>query len=366
MPKRGSPPNSRLHLKAGELVEVRSREEILATLDDRGRLENLPFMPEMLAYCGRRFRVYKRADKTCDNIGDWSIRRLNDAVFLDGVRCNGADHGGCEAGCLIFWKEAWLKRPDAASPPPDKHPHCSIDALLAAAQSIDSRGKMRYTCQATEVRRFTTYLKIWDPRQYWRDLRSGNLQRRLGNGSAEQRLLECLLGVVTLVRALIIALFNEIQIRRHGRCYPFFAGKLSKTPVESLDLRPGELVHVRSQAEIVATLDRNNCNRGLPFTAEMLPYCGGIYRVARRVHRIVDEKTGFMLHLGTPCIILEGVICTAEFRRLCPRAIFHYWRECWLSRATACPISHSSDVHDECSQTCLPRAAPMTEPMAAE
>ena len=52
-----------MELRVGELVEVRSAEEILPTLDGRGAYEALPFMPEMLRFCGRRFRVYRRADK---------------------------------------------------------------------------------------------------------------------------------------------------------------------------------------------------------------------------------------------------------------------------------------------------------------
>ena len=35
-------------LKAGDVVEVRSREEILGTLDSHGRLDGLPFMPEKI------------------------------------------------------------------------------------------------------------------------------------------------------------------------------------------------------------------------------------------------------------------------------------------------------------------------------
>jgi hypothetical protein len=34
-------------LRRGDLVEVNSPAEILATLDERGDLEGLPFMPEM-------------------------------------------------------------------------------------------------------------------------------------------------------------------------------------------------------------------------------------------------------------------------------------------------------------------------------
>jgi hypothetical protein len=57
-----------LGLRVGELVEVRSAREIRARLDASGTLDALPCMTEMLAFCGRRFRVYKRADKTHDTI----------------------------------------------------------------------------------------------------------------------------------------------------------------------------------------------------------------------------------------------------------------------------------------------------------
>jgi hypothetical protein len=40
-----------LNLRVGDVVEVRSRDEILRTLDERGTFESLPFMPEMLKYC---------------------------------------------------------------------------------------------------------------------------------------------------------------------------------------------------------------------------------------------------------------------------------------------------------------------------
>jgi len=41
-------------LKAGDLVEIRSAEEIFATLDDDGCLDRLPFMAEMLRSRTRR------------------------------------------------------------------------------------------------------------------------------------------------------------------------------------------------------------------------------------------------------------------------------------------------------------------------
>ena len=104
-----------LKLSTGDWVEVRSKEEILRTLDSQGQLDGMPFMPEMFAFCGKRFQVYKRAHKTCDTVFPVRGRRVDRAVHLE-TRCSGQAHGGCQAGCLIFWKEAWLRPLDGTSP----------------------------------------------------------------------------------------------------------------------------------------------------------------------------------------------------------------------------------------------------------
>lgn len=346
-----NPGGADLNLRAGEWVAVRSREEILATLDQSGRLENLPFMPEMLQFSGQRFRVFRRADKTCDNIEVWSIRRLKGSVHLEGVRCDGQEHGGCQAGCMIFWKEAWLKRvengivsPQSLLQSAGSSGGCSVDSIFAASRATNSEGQTVFSCQATELRKFTSYMRSWDPRQYIRDLRSGNLASGFTGNTRPERVLELVFGVMRLFRALTISVSNAL-----GYHYPYVIGTLQTTPVDSLDLQPGELVQVRTREEILATLDRQNQNRGLLFDSEMLPYCGGMYRVLRRVHRIVDEKTGKMLNMKYPCIILEGVACQADFHRLCPRAIYHYWRESWLRRvAVPLQIEQPAEVCEEC------------------
>ncbi len=126
-------------LRAGDWVEVRSKEEILATLDENGRLEGLPFMPQMLQYCGQRFQVFKRAGKTCSEVlGPKGVvyvsRRLHDTVHLE-HRCDGRTYGGCQAGCLMFWKEAWLKPSGATGSQPD--------ARAVARSSLCSRSFWR-------------------------------------------------------------------------------------------------------------------------------------------------------------------------------------------------------------------------------
>ena len=119
-----------LNLRVGDLVEVRSEKEILATLDEQGAIDGMPFMPEMLDFCGKRFRVGKRADKTCNTITVMESRRIYDTVHLEDVRCTGAAHGGCQAQCMIYWKEAWLRRVESGgtNPQPSRQRACCLGA----------------------------------------------------------------------------------------------------------------------------------------------------------------------------------------------------------------------------------------------
>ena len=79
-------------------------------------------------------------------------------------------------------------------------------------------------------------------------------------------------------------------------------------------------------------------NRGLTFDKEMVPYCGGTYRVLKVVTNILNEKTGIMQEMKNPCIILDSVVCCAKYstnRLFCPRSVYPYWREIWLERVSA-------------------------------
>ena len=311
-------------------------------------------MPEMVQYCGQRLKVFKRADKTCDPAhAPWTIRRMKDSVHLERIRCDGVEHGGCEAGCLIFWKEAWLKRAEVSVVSPlSLRPTgaisvggkclCTVERLFAASHPTNPMGEGVYSCQATELRNFTSHMSGWDLRQYVRDVRSGNLRSGLAGDSRVERALEVVLGFLPVLRSLVITAYNKVWSTQHYS-YPLIKGTAAKTPTAVLNLQPGELVQVRSKEEIMATLNRHQRNRGLLFDVEMLSYCGGIYRVLRRVNRIIDEKTGKMLNMKYPCIILEGVACRSDYHRLCPRAIYHYWREDWLRRAVEIPIGGQTE-----------------------
>ncbi len=341
-----------LNLQVGNWVQVRNKDEILATLDSRGQLEGLPFMPQMFKYCGQRFPVFKRAHKTCDTVNQTGGRWMTNAVHLE-LRCDGQAYGGCQAGCLLFWKEAWLLKVDGppSAPPSSSAPPAPSEAKTKAtateadvwagtrAPGQENHPDPNYVCQATQVPAATTLLKWWDLRQYAEDYTSGNTSLgRIFRGliyANYYNLSRAGIGLGPLMRWF----YDFFQSLWGGLPYPRNQGTIpagQKTPSgEPLNLQPGELVRVKSYKEIMATLDTNNKNRGLYFDAEAVPFCGGTFRVRNRVSRILDEKTGKLIVLKNESIILEGVYCQARYsdcRMFCPRAIYSYWRELWLER----------------------------------
>ena len=101
--------NEALNLKAGELIEVKTEEEIAATLDANRRHRGLRWMVNMRKFCGKRYRVFKRLD-TILLESNGEIRKMKNTVLLEGVYCDGVEFNGCERSCFHYWREAWLKR----------------------------------------------------------------------------------------------------------------------------------------------------------------------------------------------------------------------------------------------------------------
>jgi hypothetical protein len=367
-------------LKAADWVQVRTKDEILKTLDGRGQLEALPFMPEMFDFCGRRFKVLKRAHKTCDPPNGIHGRSMPRAVHLEGVRCNGAAHGGCQHGCLIFWKDEWLKKlddPNEAGGSDSDLGHLEAVQETACAEAdvwagvvandrpLDSDGP-RYVCQSTQVALATRPLRWWDARQYLEDCTSRNVHPTELLVSFVFFLLHQLASAGIGLGSPVRWLYDAVQRIRGGTPYPFRTGMLPKgvkTPSAPLDLQPGELVRVRSYQEILGTISETGHNRGMWFGEEMVPFCGRTYRVLNRVNRIIDEKTGKMLVLKNECIALDGVTCEAHYstyRRFCPRAIQQFWREIWLERV----VQHQPETTHRVSPT-SDHACPADLPLAA-
>jgi hypothetical protein len=301
-------------LRPGDLVEVKRPDEILETLDSDGTLDHLPFMPEMIEFCGRRFRLASRVLKTCAS-GSMSPMRAfrgGDVVTLESVRCSGAAHDGCQKECMIFWREAWLCKVGGET----------VDAPedLKASERLRSRlkvsiGPKTYFCQASELVRATESLT--------RRQKFGLCFREVHAGNC-----------TALQMAGRIAIWLFWRMRRR-LCGEYGRGSNTVAAAGSLNLRPGDRIEVKPLARISETLDERARNRGLYFMPSMGLECGQECRVRKRLERIIVDGTGEMRHLRNT-VFLEGSFCGCAYAVFggCSRAEFNYWRESWLCRPT--------------------------------
>jgi hypothetical protein len=302
--------------RPGDLVEVRTPDEIIQTLDTDGALDRLPFMPEMLEFCGQRFRVSRRALTACCSVPGWPLGfTADDIVTLDGVRCTGVAHDGCQKTCLIYWHEVWLRKVEDIAVQSELGLK-GMDRLRARLKVVTAPNT--YYCQASEFPKATRSLSRWERLgSYWRGLRAGNFN------------------ALQMIEGSATWLFWRIRRKLWG-VYP--RGSIKSTPVESLNLQPGEWVEVKSLESIAETLDAQGRNRGLHFSTDMRLWCGLRCRVKGRLDKIIMDGTGQMRQLRNT-VYLEGITCGCSYMAIdmggCSRCEVTYWREIWLRRCEA-------------------------------
>lgn len=308
-----SPGQRRLELRPGSWVEVLTASEILGTLDADQSLDGLPFMPEMLAFCGHRYRVALRAERTCVHPPEIPFRRLEGSVVLEGLRCDGSLHGGCRLGCMFFWKEAWLREV-----PRGQFAQTKVESERRPrlrATSVTDPGV--YFCQATALRRATAPGEpIWKPGQYLQFLKSR-----------------------TFTVPELVAMFFRLGGRRLGWLFRSIVARRSgvePSVASPLGLKPGEWVEVKSRGEILQTLNPQRTHKGLPISGDMYEQCGRRFRVRERVDRVVQEGTGRLLRVHDT-VTLEGSVCDRYFG--CARGMPFLWREAWLKRVEQGPAT---------------------------
>lgn len=327
-------------MRAGDRVELRPPSEILATLDQDGCLEGVPFMPEMLAFFDKTFTVTAQVERACDTICYSGPRRIPETVMLDDLRCDGSGHAGCQARCRIYWKERWL-RPAASGSANSGHDLGAdftklkriAEANVNAADSTPDEPTFR--CQATELRRASELVRWWSARSFVHEVTGGNVPP------------------ARFVRVMTRIVLEEIgrRLRLVSRSpLPFPQKRLTGENYVApppRGLQPGDLVQVRSKDEIAATLNKEGKLGGLWFDKEMLPYCGKTVRVKARVTQFLDEGSGRVVKLASDAYILENVVCRSDHsdnRWFCPRAIYPWWREAWLRPLVAEAPAHVAEA----------------------
>lgn len=107
---------STIDFRPGDVVRIRSEQEIQATLDCWGALKGCAFMPEMVPYCDTTQRVLKPVEIFLDE-RDYRLRKAQGIVLLENLMCQGTKvYGRCDRSCFYFWRQEWLEKLE-----PDHH-----------------------------------------------------------------------------------------------------------------------------------------------------------------------------------------------------------------------------------------------------
>lgn len=302
------------NLRRGDWVEVLKVDEISATLDRDGTLDGLPFMPEMIPFCGQRCQVSSRVVKLCvETDHGYEMREFpgDDVVILENVRCAGDAHGDCPRGCNLLWKAAWIRNAPSPGMPAVVAKRAAVPGSLAFKTREDSG---RYFCQSSQIAAATSFLPVI---------------RRITKSFRNLRYRTC--GPIDLARWFAVPVWFKLRHKVFG---PLVRGSGRQTPSDSLNLQPGEWVEVKSLEEIKGTLDQSGRNRGLVFDAGMSRFCGRRFQVRSRVDSMIMETTGMMRAVKNT-VLLENVTCCCVFAvGGCPRKDLLYWREIWLKRVS--------------------------------
>lgn len=306
-------------MRAGDWVTVRHFSDIAESLGQDSCLGGVQFLPEMAGYTGRSFRIRRFANKLCGQTDEGAaIYGMDDAVILDVARCGGESHGGCQMGCELLWHKSWLTPGKVAvidGMPLSSDPVVKLGLAKLESScfcSTDGSEGKRYRCQSTSIRPHLRPLPPIRLSQYYVDV--------FRNPRGFSRFLRFL---------------RSLVLRKSGLLRQI-CGDQTRTPSEDLGVQIGERVQVKSVAAIQQTLDRRGCNRGLWFdTPAMAPYCGKTMLVSRRIVRMIDERSGELIELKQPAIVLAEAACDGLHRRFCSRGSLLFWREVWLERVPA-------------------------------
>jgi hypothetical protein len=106
-------PKLRAQFNAGDMVRVKSRDDILKSLDSTNKLDGCLFMDQMWNYCGSTYKISRVVNSYFNEQLKRTFSPKAPLYILENLYCAGKiDHfpHQCDHGCLIFWHERWLEK----------------------------------------------------------------------------------------------------------------------------------------------------------------------------------------------------------------------------------------------------------------
>ena len=225
-------PNQDRRFRVGDEVQVANAEHILSTLDANCRFEGLPFMPQMVPFCGQKLIVTRWVNNVCYPVqGGADYGNLTNSVLLNVSRCDGASFGGCQMACPLIWKTNWLwPNTNQAEVADDLNAPEAVQQLsdFATANAMNSD---LASCQATQLHQITHKRNRLNIGQYVDEV---NLNR-------------------VSVTAMATSFCGGMLGRVTGNSQSV-VGTQKRTPISDLQLASGDTVIVKAESDILKLL----------------------------------------------------------------------------------------------------------------
>jgi hypothetical protein len=313
-------PTAKGWLHTGSWVRVKPYQAILDTLDAEGKVQGLPFMEEMETYCGKKYRTLRCIHQIL--VEGVAVRKIENVVLLENLRCDGSAHNNCQRHCTFLWKEEWLSPVTEFLPDPEADiPDNSLADLKLFPQRKQCQGQADVLLGATQVS------SVFDLRLYALDFKTGSVS---------------LTDLLRMAR-------THVTTRMLWKYASFRKKSLAEKPKpprgQEKKLQAGDWVEVRNRKEILKTLDREGKHYGMRFSQFMWRYCGRRFKVRNRVDRMIVEPTGKMVKLNDT-VLLDGAVCDGMAFRGCPRSCFWLWRDDWLKQVDEADAQKTNATND--------------------
>jgi len=97
----------------GNIVKVKSKEEIIHSLNPMNKLDGCLFMNQMWEFCGKEFKIVKVVKNVFDE-RQCKIYKVPAPIYiLDGLICDGKVESfkhTCDHSCYLLWHEDWIMK----------------------------------------------------------------------------------------------------------------------------------------------------------------------------------------------------------------------------------------------------------------
>jgi len=98
---------------SGELVRIKSRENISKLIQPTNKLDGFLFMDQMWNYCGNMYPVLKLVDSIFNEHQKRTFRPRANIYILENILCDGnveQFQSKCDHACFLLWHEDWLEK----------------------------------------------------------------------------------------------------------------------------------------------------------------------------------------------------------------------------------------------------------------